>query len=209
MKNLLTTLFGTFLRFNNCICKTIFPFINEAVRTAFLQPFGKTILPLARETKNCLYDSRQQERRYPFDIEKKELKTLQTEVSFSRRNNFWTANNLRASFAPCHTYSFLPFRSKSKTCQEQVSPWQSKMHFMLFSHGTCWGFRSPIPRITLRLSPRFLPAALTVLISQSKEKCLSAPKNKQTGQPKPTRIEAHSLEARMIDNTTSFAAFHL
>ena len=93
--------------------------------------------------------------------------------------------------------------------QEQVSPWQSKMHLMLFSHGTCWGFRSPIPRITLRLSPRFLPAALRVLISQSKEKCLSAPKNKQTGQPKPTRIEAHSLEARMIDNTTSFAAFRL
>ena len=127
----------------------------------------------------------------------------------SHRLSFMLLHLLRASFAPCHTYSFLPFRSKSKTCQEQVSPWQSKMHFMLFSHGTCWGFRSPIPRITLRLSPRFLPAALTVLISQSKEKCLSAPKNKQTGQPKPTRIEAHSLEARMIDNTTSFAAFRL
>ena len=31
------------------------------------------------------------------------------------------ANNLRASFALWHTYSFLPVRSVSKTCQEQVS----------------------------------------------------------------------------------------
>ena len=55
------------------------------------------------------------------------------------------ANNLRASFALA-----------------------VKNAFHVFSHGTCWGFRSPIPRITLRFLPRFLPAAVTVLISQSK-----------------------------------------
>lgn len=126
MKNLLSTLFGTFLRFNNCICKTIFPFINEAVRTAFLQPFGKTILPLARETKNCLYDSRQQERRFPFDIENKELKTLQTEVCFSRRNTFWTANKLRASFAPYYIYAFM-----RRHLPEQVSRRATLIHFCL------------------------------------------------------------------------------
>ena len=39
-----------------------------------------------------------------------------------------TANNLRAEFALYYTYSFLPVRSESKTCQEQVSPRLSKMN---------------------------------------------------------------------------------
>ena len=30
------------------------------------------------------------------------------------------ANNLRANFAPCHTYSFLPFRSKRDRCKTKV-----------------------------------------------------------------------------------------
>jgi len=37
-----------------------------------------------------------------------------------------------------------------------------KNELRVFSYGTCWGFRSPIPRSTLRLSPRFLPSAVTV-----------------------------------------------
>ena len=53
-------------------------------------------------------------------------------------------NFLKARFALCHTYSFLPDRSESKTCQEQVSHRLPKMNFC--PSAPCWGLRTPIPR---------------------------------------------------------------
>jgi hypothetical protein len=50
-----------------------------------------------------------------------------------------------------------------------------KNEFRVFSYGTCWGFRSPIPRSTLRLSPRFLPAAVTVFDLPIKKEMLDQP----------------------------------
>jgi hypothetical protein len=61
---------------------------------------------------------------------------------------------LRASFAPYYTYAAALARASFALAD--------KNEFRVFSYGTCWGFRSPIPRSTLRLSPRFLPSAVTV-----------------------------------------------
>ena len=60
-------------------------------------------------------------------------------------------NLLRARFALCHTYSFLPDRSESKTCQEQVSHRLSKMN--LCPPAPCWGLRTPPPFCPLRGHP--------------------------------------------------------
>ena len=55
--------------------------------------------------------------------------------------NGW--NLPRARFALHYTYSFLPFRSETETCQEQVSPRLPKMNFC--PPAPCWGSRTPIP----------------------------------------------------------------
>ena len=56
-------------------------------------------------------------------------------------------NLLRARFALYYTYSFLPFRSETKTCQEQVSHRLPKMIFC--PSAPCWGLRTPIPRSSI------------------------------------------------------------
>jgi hypothetical protein len=50
-------------------------------------------------------------------------------VLFNSNRVRLAVNVAKARFALCHTYSFLPFRSEAKTCQEQVSPRLSKMNF--------------------------------------------------------------------------------
>ena len=123
-------------------------------------------------------------------------KIIQISLRLYKRKWFWTANNLRASFAPyytyaaplarasfapCHTYSFLPFASHAKTCWEQVSPWRTKMNFVLFPTALVGDFapQSLDPLCVFRRGSCLRQSRF--LICQSKRKCLISPKVKATG----------------------------